>query len=141
MAESFLMCRKHCGKRRNCSSHSVFNRLILQTRKNQGLFAKGLSQFSEHKISVGYAVMYIHLPLFLNPLPNKPCFKRKSLLKTLREKEKLLFTSNFSFSHSVFYPFQKSFLPFSSNLKLPVCKLFQFGRVYNLSFRKGLKSQ
>ena len=28
-----------------------------------------------------------------------------SLLKTLWEKEKLLVTSNFSFSHSVFYPF------------------------------------
>ena len=28
-----------------------------------------------------------------------------SLLKTLWEKEKLLITSNFSFSHSVFYPF------------------------------------
>ena len=28
-----------------------------------------------------------------------------SLLKTLREKEKLLLTSNFSFSLSVFYPF------------------------------------
>ena len=28
-----------------------------------------------------------------------------SLLKTLWEKEKLLVTSNFSFSHSIFYPF------------------------------------
>ena len=27
------------------------------------------------------------------------------ILKTLREKEKLLVMSNFSFSHSVFYPF------------------------------------
>ena len=40
-----------------------------------------------------------------NPLPNKPLFLRvcsTSLLKTLWEKEKLLVTSNFSFSHSVF---------------------------------------
>ena len=29
-----------------------------------------------------------------------------SLLKTIWEKEKLLVTSNFSFSHSVFYPFE-----------------------------------
>ena len=47
------MGRKHCGKRRNCSlfpqltsnstfSHSVFKRLVLQTRKNEGLFGKGL---------------------------------------------------------------------------------------------------
>ena len=43
----------------------------------------------------------------LNHLPNKPLFLRvcsKSLLKTLWEKEKLHVTSNFSFSHSVFYP-------------------------------------
>ena len=36
------------------------------------------------------------------------------VLKTLWEKEKLLITSNFSFSHNVFYPY---FLLFSSNLK------------------------
>ena len=44
----------------------------------------------------------------LNPLPNMPWFSRvccTRLLKTLWEKEKLLVTSNFSFSHSVFYPF------------------------------------
>ena len=45
-----------------------------------------------------------------NPFPNKLWFLRvcsTSLLKTLWEKEKLLVTSNFSFSHSVFYPFAK----------------------------------
>ena len=47
------------------------------------------------------------IAVFVNPFPNKPWFLRVcggSLLKTLREKEKLLVTSNFSFSHSVFYP-------------------------------------
>ena len=40
---------KHCGKRRNCSLRTispfpiVFSRLVLQTRKKQGLFGKGLS--------------------------------------------------------------------------------------------------
>ena len=41
----------------------------------------------------------------VNPFPNKPWFLRVcciSLMKTLWEKEKLLVTSNFSFSHSVF---------------------------------------
>ena len=44
------MGRKHCGKKEkllvtsNFSfSHSVFKRLVLQTRKNQGLFGKGLT--------------------------------------------------------------------------------------------------
>ena len=46
--------------------------------------------------------------VIFNPFPNKPWFLRvcsTSLLKTLWEKEKLLVTSNFSFSHIVFYPF------------------------------------
>ena len=48
-----------------------------------------------------------------------------SLLKTLREKEKLLVTSNFSFSHSVFYP----------------CHFHQIQncRLQTLSFWKSLK--
>ena len=36
-----------------------------------------------------------------------------SLLKTLLEKEKLLVTSNFFFSHSVFYPFGELYANFS----------------------------
>ena len=45
-----------------------------------------------------------------NPFPNKPWFSRvcsTGLLKTLCEKEKLLVTSNFSFSHSIFKPFRE----------------------------------
>ena len=41
-----------------------------------------------------------------------------SLLKTLREKEKLLVMSNFSFSRSVFFTSLETFLPFLLNLKL-----------------------
>ena len=44
------------------------------------------------------------------------------------EKEKLLVTSNFSFSHSVFYPFGELSAIFI-NFEIVVCKLFQFGRV------------
>ena len=67
----------------------------------------------------------------LNPFPNKPWFLRvcsTSLLKTLREKEKLFVISNFSFSHSVFYPFGELFAIFIK-LGIVLCKLFQFGRV------------
>ena len=49
------------------------------------------------------------IPLYFYPFPNKPLFLRvcsTSLLKTLWEKDKLLITSSFSFSHSVFYPFR-----------------------------------
>ena len=47
-------------------------------------------------------------PTILNPFPINPSFLRvcsTRLLKTLWEKEKLLVTSNFSFSRSIFYPF------------------------------------
>ena len=47
-------------------------------------------------------------------------------------------TSNFSFSNSVFYPFGELSAIFIK-FKYVVCKLFKFGRVYYLSFGKGLK--
>ena len=67
----------------------------------------------------------------LNPFPNEPWFLRvcsTSLLKTLREKEKLLVTSNFSFAHSVFFSFGE-LSPIFVELKVVFCKLLQFGRV------------
>ena len=71
-----------------------------------------------------------------NPFPNKPWFLRvcsSSLLKTLWEKEKLLVTSNFSFSNSVFDLFE-DFSAIFIKFEIVVCKLFQFGRVLNFSF-------
>ena len=64
--------------------------------------------------------------LLFNPFPNKPLFLRvcsTSLLKTLWEKEKLLVTSNFSFSHS-FLPVLENFRLFSLNLKLSAANSF-----------------
>ena len=45
--------------------------------------------------------------------------------KTLWEKEKLLVSSNFSFSHIVFYPFGKLSAIFIE-FKIVVCRLFEF---------------
>ena len=59
------------------------------------------------------------------------------LLKTLGENEKLLVTSNFSFSPNVFYPFEELSVIFIK-FKMVVCKLFQFGRAQHLSFGNGL---
>ena len=75
--------------------------------------------------------IFFVIDLQFNPFPNKPWFLRvcsTSLLKTLREKEKLLVTSNFSFSHSVFFQLGEVSAIFSK-FKIVVCKLFQFGRV------------
>ena len=51
-----------------------------------------------------------------------------SLLKTLWEKEKLLVTSNFSISHSIFYLF-RAHSAASIKFKIVVCKLFESGWV------------
>ena len=75
-----------------------------------------------------------------NPFPNKPWFLRVCStvrLKTLWEKEKLLVKSNFSFSHSIFYSFRE-FSAIFVKFEIVVCIRFQFGRVYNLPFGKGL---
>ena len=66
-----------------------------------------------------------------NSFSNKPRFLRvcsTSLLKTLWEKEKLLVTNIFSFSHSVFYLFRE-LSTILIKLKVIECKLFQFGRL------------
>ena len=62
------------------------------------------------------------------------CFKGMSWYPPLYT---TLVTSYFSLSHSVFYRFEELshiFIKF----EIVVCKLLQFGRVYNLSFGKGL---
>ena len=67
----------------------------------------------------------------VNPFPNMQWFLlvcSTSLFKTLWEMEKLLITSNFSFSHSVFYPFGEHSAIFIK-FNIVICKLLQFGRV------------
>ena len=62
-----------------------------------------------------------------------------SLLKTLWEKEKLLVMSNFSFSHSVFYPVGE-LSAILIKFKIVICLLLQFRWVQNLLFGNGLNS-
>ena len=69
-------------------SRRVFKRLVLQTRKNQGLSGKGLKK--------------VRVPILLEKGDLSKKFNKRSLVfftlksyKTIREKE------NFSFSHSV----------------------------------------
>ena len=69
--------------------------------------------------------------MLINPFPNKPWFLRVcsiSLLKTLWEEEKLLVTSNFSFSHSVFYSFGELSAILITH-EVVVCKPFEIGGV------------
>ena len=88
-----------------------------------------LSDRAENIVGKGENAAYQHF--LLNPFPNKPWFLRvcsTSFLKTLWEKEKLLVTSNFSFSHSVLNPF-KQLSSVCIKFEIVVCKLFPFGRV------------
>ena len=43
-------------------SHIVFNRLVLQTRKNQGLFGKGLKNFSSETIDWIFTKFHRNVP-------------------------------------------------------------------------------
>ena len=116
------MGRKHCRKRRIAHYKQFllfpqcFEKTVLQTCKNQGLFGKGLKAI----------LLTDNLHTLIIPFQNKPWFLhfcRTSLLKTLLEKEKLLVMSNFSFP-TVFFTSMESFLPFLSNLKLSSANSF-----------------
>ena len=74
--------------------------------------------------------LFFSLCLFNRSL-KKPLFLRACSirsLKTLQEKEKLLVTSNFSFSHNVFYPLAQLSAIFIK-FRIVFWKLFQSGRV------------
>ena len=69
--------------------------------------------------------------MVFNPFLNKPWFLHvccTSLMKTLWEKEKLLLMSNFSFSHSVFYPFGELSAIFAK-FDIVTCKFVLWERV------------
>ena len=74
--------KKLLGTNNFSFSHSVFKRPVLQTRKNQGLFWKGLTFTKKSRIY---------------------WTEGRRLLKTLWEKEKMLVISIFSFSHNFSY--------------------------------------
>ena len=90
------------------------------------------------KVGQYHFILSPHTPAF-NSFPNTPLFLRAcsaSLLKILWEEENLLITSNFSFSHNVFYPsgeLSTIFLKYN----IVICKLFHF---WNLSFGKELNN-
>ena len=99
-----------------------------------------LSQLMIVSMMVTYMWESSQYGVLVNPFPNKPgflCVCSTSLLKTLWEKEKLLITSDFSFSHSVFYPFRRTLCHFH---KIQNCRLqtFSVWKSLKLSFGKGL---
>ena len=99
--------------------------------KVKNIVEKGNNGVIQHLFTFDIMLLQGSIYTVFTPFPNKPWVLRVcsiSLLKTLREKEKLLVTSNFSFCHSVFYLFGELSAIFIK-YKIVVCKLFQFGRV------------
>ena len=110
-----LGVRKHRGKRRKCWLHQHFLLFL------QGFLKSSFS--GSLKLGIGFSrgsldycpimhmtIKEVQARVSLNPFPYNPWFLRicsTALLKTPWEKEKLLVTSNFSSSHSVFYPFEE----------------------------------
>ena len=98
--------------------------------------------FGEDLTCVKVKGMSICEGFWLTLSQTSPCFyvSAVQILKTLWKKEKLLVVNNFSFTHSVFLHIWRT-LSFFFKFEIVVCKLFQFGRVQNLSFGKQLKQK
>ena len=78
------------------------------------------------KTSKMYLTILVNFPLTLyHTIPRFNVTGKKSLMKTLRKKEKMLATSIFSFSDNVFYSI-KGPLRHLTHVEI-VCKSFQFG--------------
>ena len=87
-----------------CTSHRNITKILLKTTLNTVQSTK--PEF--FLLLAMFAMIDKSQVCLVNSFPNKPRFLRvysTSIMKTLWEKEKLLVTSNFSFFHSVFYPF------------------------------------
>ena len=105
-------CERHCEKRRYCSKEEISAFLTMFSAHMALIFNfKCTLEFRQQFVWIWTSLKFCCLvmgEIAFNPFPNKPWFLRvcrTSLFKTLWEKEKLLVTSNFSFSHSVFYLF------------------------------------
>ena len=123
-----LICKKVISRLLS-HSHRNWYKWYTYIRTNCDLNLRSVDIHIDKVIEIIETQGSISVPIF-NPFPNKPRFLRicsKSLLKTPWEKEKLLVTSNFSFSHSGFNPFGE-LSPIFMKLKIVVCELFQFGR-------------
>ena len=84
--------------------------------------------------------MYLQT-VYLTLTQTSPCFYVSAVQVFGKhwEKEKLLVTSNFSFCHSVFYPYRELSAIFIK-LEFIACSFFQFRRVKNLPFGKELRN-
>ena len=74
---------------------------------------------------------FCFMPLILSATSPGFYVSAVQVLKTLWGKDKLLVTSNFSFSYSIFYPPRELFAAFTK-FRIVACKLLQSGRVSSI---------
>ena len=119
------------------SFHNVFYAICILKSFNN-LISVVVCSFFEFE-----TVSKLFITEWVNPFPDKPWslrFCSTSLLKKTTENEKLLVTSNFSFSHSVF-TLLENFLPFLSNLKLLSANSFILEESKICRLGKGLNNR
>ena len=83
------------------------------------------------------SIIFLHKIGSLTLYHTNPIFNDPRLLKTFWEKEKMLVTSIFSFSHNVFYSYHKTnfnisfILVFANTFNLDFSKILSFGKELN----------
>ena len=98
------LSKRLCGNRRKCCLPAVspFPTFSSLQKKTKFLFVSYFYFVTCKCSEFGQVQNFVNsLATFNDP---------QSLLKILWEKEKMLVTSIFSFSHNIFYPFQKEFV-------------------------------
>ena len=89
---------------------------------------ENISEKMKNILEKGETAGYQHLHLFPKMFSESFFFRLLLPILPLWEKEKLLVTSNFYCSHSVFYPFREP-SAILIKIRIVVRKLFQYGRV------------
>ena len=126
------------------STFLLFPKLFLSVYEKTNSIIRELTVLPAANASIyGHTFEVLSQGERLNPFPNKPwflCVCSTSLLKTLREKEKLLDMSDFSF-FPVFSACFENLLPFSSNLKLLSANSCSLEESKICCLEKGLKDK
>ena len=112
----------------SCTGRCDIIKIELKTALNTALSIDWYKFFALKDISWSYFRQNGHTPLAKQAWFLRVC--NTGSMETRWEKEKLLLTTNFSFSHSVFHRFGEPPVIFIK-LEIVACKLFQFGTVQN----------
>ena len=125
------LIQDHCISKNTCFSEKTGNAFSSFSTMFSKIFFMGTVKTRECLMQDKCVLtFYPTIPTFIDS-------GKKSLFKTLWEKEKMLVISIFSFSHNVFYPSQKEFLCLSY-ICFVAADALNLDQSINLLFGKGL---